>query len=52
MKRHLCHSDPAVAGEESLILLSGFARSSQRCFALLNMTDAVMEMLATDRNAK
>jgi len=34
-----CHSDPAVAGEESLIYSGPVSsRSSQRCFASLNMT--------------
>jgi hypothetical protein len=40
MSHLLCHSDPAVAGEESLIKLIGqTAIRSQRCFASLNMTD-------------
>ena len=36
-----CHSDPAAAGEESLII-SSIARQgkNQRCFASLNVTDA------------
>src|SRR5437870_4708937 len=34
-----CHCDPAVAGEESLIISStGCQGKSQRCFASLNMT--------------
>src|ERR1700752_5100709 len=40
-KQQQCHSDPAVAGEESRILsLNGRGRetNNQRCFASLNMT--------------
>ena len=34
-----CHSDPAIAGEESLIFSSTPRKvKSQRCFASLNMT--------------
>ena len=34
-----CHSDPAAAGEESLIICCvGQLMISQRCFASLNMT--------------
>jgi hypothetical protein len=35
-----CHSDPAVAGEESLIVSGLIDKANNpRCFALLNMTD-------------
>ena len=48
-----CHSDPAVAGEESLIKFCLCAReTNQRCFASLNMTASVYELSSTEKLAR
>src|SRR5204862_1594603 len=40
-----CHSDPAVAGEESRIICASDSREQrQRCFASLNMTDNLRDV--------